>query len=105
MPNHRNLTIEATILANPGMPVKDLSKLSGIGISQVMKVKRRLKKALPEKFGLEDKTVNEDSLNELATQVLEGMTSTEKESFIRGIVKKLFHEKRLNYDDMEMMGF
>lgn len=56
-------SLETIILANPGMSTKQISKLSGVGISQVMKVKRRLKQSDPETFGLQKRyPVNENSL-------------------------------------------
>lgn len=101
-----NSSLENIILENPGMGARQISRLSGIGVSQVIKVKRKLKQADPEKFGLQKKyTINEDSLNEVAGQVLGGMTEKEKRGYIRAIIKKLLGEKRISLEDVEdMMG-
>lgn len=98
-------TLEHIILTNPGISVSQISKLSGVGISQVMKVKHRLKKSDPEKFGLEKRyKVNEQSLCEVADQVLGGMTGKDKKGYLGAIVKKLLAEGRISNEDAEEMG-
>lgn len=98
-------TLEHIILTNPGISVSQISKLSGVGISQVMKVKRRLKQSAPEKFGLEKRyKVNEQSLCEVADQVLGGMNDKEKRGYLGSVIKKLLAEGRISYEDAEEMG-
>lgn len=98
-------TLEHIILTNPGISVSQISKLSGVGVSQVMKVKHRLKKSDPEKFGLEKRyKVNEESLCEVADQVLGGMSGKEKRGFLTAIVKGLLNKGKISYEDAEEMG-
>ncbi len=98
--------LENIILQNPGIGARQISKMSGIGLSQVIKVKRRLKRLSPEKFGLKKRyPVDPDSLSEVAHQVLEGMTGKEKKGYLGAIVKKLLAEKRISLDDVEDMVF
>lgn len=97
--------LETIILENPGISVKQISKLSGVGISQVMKVKRRLKQSEPEKFGLQKRyEVDENSLCEVADQVLGGMNEREKKGYLGAVVKKLLAEGRISYEEAEEMG-
>lgn len=70
-----------------------------------MKVKHRLKRSDPEKFGLEKRyKVNEQSLCEVADQVLGGMTGKEKRGYLGSVIKKLLAEGRISYEDAEEMG-
>lgn len=97
--------LKTIILSNPGISVKQISRLSGVGISQVMKVKRRLKQSDPEKFGLEKRyKINENSLCEVADQVLGGMSGKEKQGYLKAVVKKLLAEGRISYEEVEEMG-
>lgn len=97
--------LENIILTNPGISVSQISKLSGVGISQVMKVKRRLKQSDPEKFGLEKRyKVNEQSLCEVADQVLGGMSNKDKKEYLGAIIKQLLAEGRISNEDAEEMG-
>lgn len=70
-----------------------------------MKVKHRLKQSDPEKFGLEKRyKVKEESLCEVADQVLGGMSGKEKQGFLRAIVKGLLSKGKISYEDAEEMG-